>query len=182
MTIEELISQINTLEMQLEQLKLNSNTLLGSADDNFRKGEYLIAFITQSLVIEQILKQYAIKRLLPVVSQSDYLKKSFNSFHSAKISRLIDDLLIANKIKSELYDKIICYLDKRNDVIHHPEKYMDRQKKEFTDLRTKFELGSEIINSIKLEKIIDTKLISIEKFLERIAELQTELLTLDNKK
>lgn len=181
MTIEELISQINILEDQLEQLGPKYSNILDPAEENYKKGEYLIAFIGQSLIIEQILKQYSIRKLSHIVFQSEYLKRSFKSFHASKISRLIDDLLIAGKIKPEFYDKIIIYLDKRNNIIHHPEKYLDKTTQIFKDLKTKFNLGEKIINFIRTEKIIKVNHITIESMIEKIAELQALLSTLDAK-
>lgn len=156
MTIEELETQIELLKNHLKLLRQqaenykkipqnvfenkNYEHLVDQAEGAFLKKEYLEAFLMQSCIIEGVLKSYASKKLLPIVSQSAILKKKFEEFGFA---RLVDELFIFGKIKKDLYENLNAYRKKRNKIIHY---LLEHENKNELDMELKkvYESGKNI--------------------------------------
>ncbi|MFH1657586.1 MAG: hypothetical protein ABH919_03900 [bacterium] len=156
MTIKELETQIKLLKNQEKLLRQqlenpqktpqnvfenkNYEHLANQAEGAFLKKEYLEAFLIQSCIIEGVLKSYASKELLPIVSQSTALKKKFESFEFA---RLIDELFVSGKIKKDLYENLNAYRKKRNSIIHYLLEHEDKNKLD-VELEKVYESGRNI--------------------------------------
>ncbi|MEK7104354.1 MAG: hypothetical protein AAB842_03070 [Patescibacteria group bacterium] len=156
MTVEELMAQIEALETQLKSLmqeveesKIYQKTpenitetknyehFLKEAEGSFLKEKYLEAFLIQSCIVEGVLKEYAAKKLLSIISQNPALENKFKNF---ELARLTDELLIAGKIEKDLYEKLSKYRKKRNDVIHGLLKHESREKLD-EELKEAYVLG-----------------------------------------
>ena len=150
MTIEELESQIKSLKYYLELQKQelekisrvgienkNYEDLVNQAEGAFLKREYLEAFLIQSCIIEGIIKDYAFKKISPLISQNTILEKKFKNF---ELARLIDELFISGKIDKSLYEKLNVYRKKRNDVIHGLLEYKDKNRLD-KELKEVYESG-----------------------------------------
>jgi len=150
-TVEELQTQIKSLENQLrllmkdlriplmvpqEEVK-NYDYLLKEAETSFYEKKYLEAFLIQSCIVEGVLKKYASEKLLSVTSQSVVLKNKFENFEFA---RLIDELFISGKIKKDLYENLDAYRKKRNNIVHDLLEYEDKEKLD-EELKKAYELG-----------------------------------------
>jgi len=97
--------------------KNNTNyiRLVEEAESAFNNNEYLKAFLIQSCVIESVLKEYALLKLLPIISQSSVFEKSFNGYRSVILA---DTLFASEKIDSHLYENLNTYRKRRNEVMH----------------------------------------------------------------
>jgi len=169
-TSEELQTQINILEKQLESLSNDLNEgskngqemfnigqfnnydhLADEAEGAFLKKEYLEAFLIQSCIFEGVLKEYAEKKLLTIISQSVVLGKKFKNF---ELARITDELFIAGKINKQLYEDLNCYRKKRNNVIHDLLKYENKEKLN-EELKITYESGKHmkvfIVNDLSEE-------------------------------
>ena len=196
MTIEELESQIQSLKKYLELQKQelekisqegienkNYEHLVNQAEGAFLKREYLEAFLIQSCIIEGIIKDYAFKKISPLISQSTALEKKFKNF---ELARLIDELFISGKIEKTLYEKLNVYRKKRNDVIHGLLKYKDKNKLD-KELKEVYESGKYMKGFIVDDMSKETKGgltaaeldAQIEALLSQLNKLQQQLIDLD---
>ncbi len=118
--------------MNSTQEQKNYRVLVGKAEQAFREGDYLEAFLLQSCVFEGVMKNYAFSVLEPIFNASADLKRKSKNFEMA---RLTDELFLAGKIKKELYENLNSYRAKRNKVVHKILKYKsDKQfKKELKE-------------------------------------------------
>ncbi|HUV80998.1 MAG TPA: hypothetical protein VMW21_00535 [Patescibacteria group bacterium] len=166
MTTEELKAQIKSLkdnlELQKQELKKisrevienkNYEDLVDRAEGAFLKKDYLEAFLIQSCIIEGIIKDYAFKKILPLILQNAILEKKFKSF---ELARLIDELFISGKIEKTLYEKLNIYRKKRNDVIHGLLEYKDKNKLD-EELKGVYESGKHMKGFIVDDMSKETK-------------------------
>ena len=189
LTIELLRNQLKPLMKEYEIYKeatKNYEDLLNQAEGAFLKKEYLESFLIQSCIIEGILKEYAKKKLLPIISQSNVLKRKFENFEWA---RLTDELFVSGKIEKDLYEKLNNYRKKRNAVIHSLLDYNDKDKLD-EELREVYESGKHmkgfIVDDMNKETAggltaaeLDAQ---IEILLSQLKKLESQIVEIENKK
>jgi len=110
----------NKANMNSTQEQKNYRALVDKAEQAFRNGNYLEAFLIQSCVFESVVKSYALLMLDSIFSANADLKRKSKNFEMA---RLTDELFLAGKIKKDLYENLNSYRAKRNKVIHKILKY-----------------------------------------------------------
>ena len=93
----------------------NYRVLVNKAEKAFSNGRYLEAFLIQSCIFESVIKDYAHQFLKSIFDSHPVLKKKSNNF---ELARMVDELFIAGKINSKLYENLNNYRKKRNLVIH----------------------------------------------------------------
>lgn len=118
----------------------NYQELINAAEGAYLKRDYLEAFLIQSCVIEGVIKNYASAKLTIEINRSPALKEKFKNF---ELARLTDDLLLAGKISSRLYEDLSNYRKKRNDVIHRLLEYTDKDELE-KSLKEAYESGKQM--------------------------------------
>lgn len=195
MTVKELESQIISLKDHLGSLKQELDGLEEESQKNsygklvyraeraFLKNQYLEAFLIQSCVIEGIIKEYATKKLLPMVSKSIIFKNKFKKF---ELARIIDELFISGKIEKSLYEKLNTYRKKRNKIIHDLLGYKDKNKLD-KELKEVYESGRYMKGFIvgDMNKEITGGLtamevdVQIETLLNQLSQLQSQLIGLE---
>ncbi len=190
-TINELEAQIESLKDQLKFLQKgmdippnlitnkNYRDLVDRAENAFESGKYLEAFLIQSCVFEGVVKEYALLKILPIISEDETLNKKFKNFEFA---RLTDDLFIAGKINQTLYKELNIYRKKRNNVIHELLRQNDAVKLD-EELKIAYESGRSMKGFIvddfnkeiqkylavsKLENQIDKLISTLEPLKEKV--------------
>lgn len=118
----------------------NYDHLADEAEGAYLKKDYLEAFLIQSCIIEGVIKNYATAKLTPHLNASPTLKHKMDSID---LARIIDFLLIANKIDNRLYENLNKYRKKRNEVIHNLLEYEDKAVLD-AELKSAYELGRDM--------------------------------------